>query len=153
MSLTFCFVLTKLFRIFFFCLGKNRHIRLYPLSTLDGHDTEPIKMMETKGCIMFAVGSIHGDTTSCLCVAVKRHVVVYELNRTKFRHLKIRVSKMFFCVVNRSSRTYTIDPQLSCILQYVCLMLAVSFVLNGHGYYQIFFWFCCWLLEAKFFCN
>ncbi|XP_048579226.1 serine/threonine-protein kinase MRCK alpha isoform X3 [Nematostella vectensis] len=70
--------------------GKNRHIRLYPLSALDGHETEPIKINDTKGCIMFATGSIHSNTSSCLCVAVKRHIFVYELNRTKYRHLKLK---------------------------------------------------------------
>ncbi|KAK3733779.1 hypothetical protein QZH41_015098 [Actinostola sp. cb2023] len=70
--------------------GKNRHIRLYPLSTLDGHDTEPVKIAESKGCSMFATGGIHSNSSSCLCVAIKRHIVVYELNRTKFRHLKIK---------------------------------------------------------------
>ncbi|XP_031559571.1 serine/threonine-protein kinase MRCK alpha-like isoform X2 [Actinia tenebrosa] len=70
--------------------GKNRHIRLYPSSTLDGHDTEPVKIAETKGCSMFATGGIHSHSSTCLCVAIKRHIVVYELNRTKFRHLKIK---------------------------------------------------------------
>ena len=72
-------------------LGKNRHIRLYPLSAIDGHDTEPVKIAESKGCSMFATGAIHGNKANCLCVAVKRHVYVYELNRTKYRHLKIKV--------------------------------------------------------------
>lgn len=72
--------------------GRNRQIRLYPLSAVDGHDTEPIKIAEAKNCMMFATGSIHNNTASCLCVAVKRHIYVYELNRTKYRHLKIKVN-------------------------------------------------------------
>lgn len=40
---------------------------------------------------MFATGSINDNTTTCLCVAVKRLIYVYELNRTKNRHLKIKV--------------------------------------------------------------
>ena len=32
-------------------LGKNRQVRLYPLSSLDGHDTEPVKIVETKGTV------------------------------------------------------------------------------------------------------
>ena len=43
---------------------------------------------------MFATGSIHNNTATCLCVAVKRHIYVYELNRTKYRHLKIKVSML-----------------------------------------------------------
>lgn len=45
---------------------------------------------------MFATGGIHSNSSSCLCVAIKRHIVVYELNRTKFRHLKIKVSTMCY---------------------------------------------------------
>ncbi|CAB4026637.1 serine threonine- kinase MRCK alpha-like [Paramuricea clavata] len=73
--------------------SKNRQVRLYPLTSLDGHDTEPIKIVETKGCSLFASGYIKdGDTiTSCLCVSVKRQVLVYGLNKkTKTRHNKIK---------------------------------------------------------------
>lgn len=47
---------------------------------------------------MFATGGIHSNTSSCLCVAIKRHIVVYELNRTKFRHLKIKVGVLMVVV-------------------------------------------------------
>ncbi|XP_078344292.1 serine/threonine-protein kinase MRCK alpha-like isoform X3 [Oculina patagonica] len=70
--------------------GRNRQIRLYPLSAVDGHETEPIKIAEAKNCQMFATGSIHNNTATCLCAAVKRHIYVYELNRTKYRHLRIK---------------------------------------------------------------
>ena len=36
---------------FHFISGKNRQVRLYPLSSLDGHDTEPVKIVETKGIV------------------------------------------------------------------------------------------------------
>ncbi|XP_068751786.1 serine/threonine-protein kinase MRCK alpha-like isoform X3 [Montipora capricornis] len=68
--------------------GRNRQIRLYPLSAVDGHDTEPIKIAEAKNCIMFATGS-QDNSSSCLCVALKRQILIYELNRSKYRHLKI----------------------------------------------------------------
>ena len=71
--------------------GRNRQIRLYPLSAVDGHDTEPIKIAEAKNCIMFATGS-QDNSSSCLCVALKRQILIYELNRSKYRHLKITVS-------------------------------------------------------------
>lgn len=80
-------------------LGRNRQIRLYPLSAVDGHDTEPIKIPEAKNCLMFATGSIHDNTATCLCAAVKRHIYVYELNRTKYRHLKIKVNLLMHTVV------------------------------------------------------
>ena len=40
---------------------------------------------------MFATGS-HDNSVSCLCVALKRQIIVYELNRTKHRHLKFKVT-------------------------------------------------------------
>ena len=43
---------------------------------------------------MFATGS-QDNNASSLCVAVKRHILVYELNRTKYRHLKIKVTVKF----------------------------------------------------------
>ena len=76
--------------------GRNRQIRLYPLSAVDGHETEPIKIAEAKNCLMFATGSIHDNTATCLCTAVKRHIYVYELNRTKYRHLKIKVNSAVY---------------------------------------------------------
>lgn len=79
----------------YFCIsGRNRQIRLYPLSAVDGHETEPIKIAEAKNCQMFATGSIHNNTATCLCAAVKRHIYVYELNRTKYRHLRIKVTRV-----------------------------------------------------------
>lgn len=64
------------------------------MSAVDGHETEPIKIVEAKSCQMFATGSIHNNTATCLCAAVKRHIYVYELNRTKYRHLKIKVTRV-----------------------------------------------------------
>ena len=34
---------------FYRSLGKGRHVRLYPLLVVSGHDLEPIKIPETKG--------------------------------------------------------------------------------------------------------
>ncbi|XP_078673567.1 serine/threonine-protein kinase MRCK alpha-like isoform X6 [Branchiostoma floridae x Branchiostoma belcheri] len=70
--------------------GKGRHVRLHPWVSLDGSEVESIKIPETKGCTMFAMGAIRQGSTTCLCTAVKRHVFVYELNRTKTRHKKIK---------------------------------------------------------------
>ncbi|KAK2561476.1 Serine/threonine-protein kinase MRCK alpha [Acropora cervicornis] len=69
--------------------GRNRQIRLYPLSAVDGHETEPIKINEAKNCIMFATGS-HDNSASCLCVALKRQILIYELNRSKQRHHRLK---------------------------------------------------------------
>ncbi|XP_073230481.1 serine/threonine-protein kinase MRCK beta-like isoform X9 [Porites lutea] len=77
--------------------GRNRQIRLYPLSAVDGHDTEPIKIPEAKNCLMFATGS-HDNSASCLCVALKRQIIVYEFNRSKQRHLKFKEMPVTFNV-------------------------------------------------------
>ncbi|XP_077861643.1 serine/threonine-protein kinase MRCK beta [Saccoglossus kowalevskii] len=70
--------------------GKGRHLRLFPMTALDGYEMEGIKLQETKGCSMFTIGTIRQGSTTCICAAVKRHVFVYELNRTKIRHKKIK---------------------------------------------------------------
>ncbi|XP_063079682.1 serine/threonine-protein kinase MRCK alpha isoform X2 [Engraulis encrasicolus] len=72
--------------------GRNRQVRLLSAASLDGRDLEPVKMADTKGCQALAWGQArqgHGGLT-CLCVAMKRQVVVYELNKTKTRHRRIR---------------------------------------------------------------
>ncbi|XP_048738047.2 serine/threonine-protein kinase MRCK alpha-like isoform X4 [Ostrea edulis] len=76
-----------------FISGKQKHIKLLHQSGLDGHETDPVKIPETRGCQMFCVGTVpHGmqGSITCLCVAVKRTIQVYELNKTrqKFRKLK-----------------------------------------------------------------
>ena len=70
--------------------GKQRHIRLTPMNVVDGFDVESVKLTETKGCSSFCTGQVRQGTTTCLCVANKRTVVVYELNRTKTRHRRIK---------------------------------------------------------------
>ena len=53
-------------------------MRLIPIRALDQTDTEWIKVADTKGCIVFATGTMRPTPTSgqahCLCVAVKRQV-------------------------------------------------------------------------------
>ena len=57
-------------------------------------DTEWIKVADTKGCIVFATGVMRPTPTSsasyCLCVAVKRQVIIYEITRLKARHARLR---------------------------------------------------------------
>ncbi|XP_078315965.1 serine/threonine-protein kinase MRCK alpha-like isoform X3 [Crassostrea virginica] len=77
-----------------FTSGKQKHIKLLHQSGLEGHDTDPVKIPETRGCQMFCVGTVtgglQGSSFTCLCVAIKRTIQVYELNKTrqKFRKLK-----------------------------------------------------------------
>uniref|UniRef100_H2Z2Y0 non-specific serine/threonine protein kinase n=1 Tax=Ciona savignyi TaxID=51511 RepID=H2Z2Y0_CIOSA len=74
--------------------GRNRHIRLHPISALDTPDVDAIKIEESKGCTALTSGPYRQGSTTCLCVSVKRwvvaHLFVYEMNSTKTRHKKIR---------------------------------------------------------------
>jgi len=74
--------------------GRQRQMRLIPIRALDHPDTEWIKVADTKGCIVFATGTMRPTPTSgqahCLCVAVKRQVIIYEITRLKNRHARLR---------------------------------------------------------------
>ncbi|XP_053568603.1 serine/threonine-protein kinase MRCK alpha [Bombina bombina] len=70
--------------------GRNRHVRLYPMASLDGRETEFFKLAETKGCQGIASGQIRHGALTCLCVSMKRQVLCYELNQSKTRHKKIK---------------------------------------------------------------
>ena len=49
------------------------------------------KISETKGCSIFCAGVIGQNASStCLCVASKKFIYVYEINRTKTRHKKMK---------------------------------------------------------------
>ncbi|KAK4005018.1 hypothetical protein OUZ56_006742 [Daphnia magna] len=75
--------------------GKQHHVRLVPVRALDGDDVEWIKVADTKACISFTTGILrqgHGTQAAvyCLCVAVKRQVLLFEITRTKARHKRLR---------------------------------------------------------------
>ena len=76
--------------------GKQKQMRLIPVKALDQPDTEWIKVADTKGCIVFATGVMRQTPSSalsgsyCLCVAVKRQVIIYEITRLKSRHKRLR---------------------------------------------------------------
>lgn len=88
--------------------GKQRQMRLIPVKALDQPtETEWIKVADTKNCLTFATGVMRGgqggssgaSTISsqnsmsgsyCLCVAVKRQVIIYEITRLKSRHKRLR---------------------------------------------------------------
>lgn len=71
--------------------GRNRHVRLIAASALDGRDGEAYKLAETKGCQTLCWGVVRqGGTLSCLCVAVKRQVIIYELTKTRTRQRRLR---------------------------------------------------------------
>ena len=70
--------------------GKQKHVRLLPVATLENERVECVKLEENRGCTLFCTGLVGQGTSTSLCVACKRTVVVYELNRTKLRHRKVK---------------------------------------------------------------
>ncbi|GFO48655.1 serine/threonine-protein kinase mrck alpha [Plakobranchus ocellatus] len=89
--------------------GKQRHIKLLHQSALEGHDTDPVKINETKGCHAFCHGEIRQPQgqTCVLSVAIKRTVQVYEINKTKQRYRKmkdIQVPSQVECIEMMSER-------------------------------------------------
>ena len=70
--------------------GKQRHLRLYPIGILEVENMDSFKISETKGCSTFCTGAIAQGASTCLCVASKKFIFVYEINRTKTRHKKMK---------------------------------------------------------------
>ncbi|XP_043543225.1 serine/threonine-protein kinase MRCK alpha-like isoform X2 [Chiloscyllium plagiosum] len=70
--------------------GRNRHVRLFPTSALDGREGDFFKLVETKGCQTLVSGTMRHGAATCLCVAMKRQVLCYELNQSKTRHKKFK---------------------------------------------------------------
>ncbi|XP_067222633.1 serine/threonine-protein kinase MRCK alpha isoform X8 [Chanodichthys erythropterus] len=75
--------------------GRNGHVRLYPMTALDdrdARDAEFCKIAETKGCQTLVSGTIRHGSLTCLFVAMKKSdkVFIYELNKSKTRHRKLR---------------------------------------------------------------
>ncbi|TNN86018.1 Serine/threonine-protein kinase MRCK alpha [Liparis tanakae] len=70
--------------------GRNRHVRLFPTQALDGRETESYKLAETKGCQTVVSGPVRNGSLTCLCVAMKRQIICYEVNKSKGRHRRLR---------------------------------------------------------------
>lgn len=69
--------------------AKDRHIRIVPSAALDGRDLKWIKVNETKGCHLMAVGtSGHAGRAGFFAVAFKKSVTVFQIDRTEKRHKK-----------------------------------------------------------------
>ncbi|KHJ75514.1 CNH domain protein [Oesophagostomum dentatum] len=76
---------------------KERHVRLIPSAALDGRDLKWIKVAETKGCHLMAMGagSVAGTANASasgnvhyIAVAIRKSVIVYQIDRTERRHKK-----------------------------------------------------------------
>lgn len=59
--------------------GRNRHVRLFPTQALDGRETESYKLAETKGCQTIVSGLVRNGSLTCLCMAMKRQIICYEV--------------------------------------------------------------------------
>lgn len=59
--------------------GRNRHVRLFPTQALDGRETDSYKLAETKGCQTIVSGPVRNGSLTCLCVAMKRQIICYEV--------------------------------------------------------------------------
>lgn len=66
--------------------GRNRHVRLFPTQALDGRETESYKLPETKGCQTIVSGLVRNGSLTCLCVAMKRQIICYEVERSLLMH-------------------------------------------------------------------
>ncbi|VDO34630.1 unnamed protein product [Haemonchus placei] len=72
---------------------KERHVRLVPSAALDGRDLKWIKIAETKGCHLMAMGAGSMGVGSAgnvhyIAVAIKKSVIVYQIDRSEKRHKK-----------------------------------------------------------------
>uniref|UniRef100_A0A8C6V286 Serine/threonine-protein kinase MRCK alpha n=1 Tax=Neogobius melanostomus TaxID=47308 RepID=A0A8C6V286_9GOBI len=70
--------------------GRNRHVRLFPTQALDGRETDSFKLAETKGCTSVVSGPVRNGSLTCLCVAMKRQIICYEVLCGKMRHRRLR---------------------------------------------------------------
>ncbi|KAF7704495.1 hypothetical protein HF521_021567 [Silurus meridionalis] len=60
------------------------------MAALDDRDTDFYKLPETKGCQTLVSGTVKHGVRPCLCVAMKRQVICYELSKGKTRYRKLR---------------------------------------------------------------
>lgn len=65
--------------------GRNRHVRLFLTQALDGRESESFKLAETKGCQAIASGLVRNGSLTCLCVAMKRQIICYEVHTLLFK--------------------------------------------------------------------
>ncbi|KAM7368226.1 hypothetical protein PAMP_014467 [Pampus punctatissimus] len=70
--------------------GRNRHVRLFPTQALDGRESDSYKLADTKGCQTIVSGPVRNGALTCLCVAMKRQIICYEVNKSKTRHRRLR---------------------------------------------------------------
>jgi len=70
--------------------GKQRSVRLLPVAMLENDKIDCVKLDENRGCSLICTGLVGQGTSVSLCVACKRMIYVYELNRTKQRCRRVK---------------------------------------------------------------
>jgi len=70
--------------------GKQKFVRLLPVAMLENDKIDCIKLEEHRGCSLVCTGLVGQGTSMSLCIACKRMIYVYELNRTKQRYRRVK---------------------------------------------------------------
>jgi ureidoglycolate hydrolase len=81
--------------------GKQRHIKLIPTRGLDHESTDWIKVTETKGATTFALVNL--ETETFICVAIRKTLLIYQVNRKKTRYTFWREVQMPVNIQNLTS--------------------------------------------------
>ncbi|XP_051951411.1 serine/threonine-protein kinase MRCK alpha-like [Xyrauchen texanus] len=64
--------------------GRNRQVCLVPMAGLDGREMDKNKVADTKNCQALVSGVVRNCT--CFCLAIKRQISFFEINKSKSRH-------------------------------------------------------------------
>ncbi|XP_077075936.1 serine/threonine-protein kinase MRCK alpha isoform X3 [Siphateles boraxobius] len=64
--------------------GRNRQVCLVPMAGLDGREIDKIKVADTKNCQALVSGVVRNG--ACFCLAIKRQITCFEINKSKSRH-------------------------------------------------------------------
>ncbi|XP_056125523.1 serine/threonine-protein kinase MRCK alpha isoform X3 [Rhinichthys klamathensis goyatoka] len=64
--------------------GRNRQVCLVPMTGLDGREIDKIKVADTKNCQALVSGVVRNGV--CFCLAIKRQITCFEINKSKSRH-------------------------------------------------------------------
>uniref|UniRef100_A0A8C2HXY4 Serine/threonine-protein kinase MRCK alpha n=1 Tax=Cyprinus carpio TaxID=7962 RepID=A0A8C2HXY4_CYPCA len=64
--------------------GRNRQVCLVPMAGLDGREIGKNKVADTKNCQALVSGVVRNST--CFCLAIKRQISCYEVNKSKSRY-------------------------------------------------------------------
>ncbi|XP_048856476.1 serine/threonine-protein kinase MRCK beta-like isoform X2 [Brienomyrus brachyistius] len=70
--------------------GRYRHVHFYPWEVLEGVEgAHDVKLAETKGCQVLTTGELRPGGPACLLAAVKRHLLCYEVTRSRPHHRRL----------------------------------------------------------------